>query len=312
MPTPSYLSHIGIGLETTIGTYVVPTLFIPFTKVTPEDVIETVLDMSIDANSTDIRGAYQGAKDSTLNLDFYWYPEVVGIHLAALGMVDTITGTNPYTHTMKLAAAGTQPKTYSLTLYNGFEARGFPGMMLDQLKLTVGSAGVITATADWKGWPSATQSTPTPSFPTLPPFLAWQNQITIAGSASTRLLSGDMTFKRNADTIHTLAATQSPKTTFADVIGATGTAKLLYEDNTDYTNFLTNVQPAINWDMTQPGGGSNPHLTMKFGKTTWTKDTIDLSGKYAVLDTTWSGIYNATDQASASAVLVDAHTPAYA
>lgn len=314
MATPTYLSHLGLIKEVTLGTYVAPGgaggLYIPMASAPKvSDVIETVLDQSIDANNSLVRGAYQGLKTSTFAFDTYLYPELTFLLFSGLGLTDTITGAGPYTHTGKIPSAGTQPNSYSATLFNGFEARGFPGLMWDQLKMTVGTNGIVSTTSSLNGWASANQSTPTPAFPTSTPFMAWHNQLSIGGTPSTRLLSGDMTFKRNANTIPTLAATQNPHTTFAGTIDVVGTAKLLFEaSNADYLNYLSNLQPAMVWTMTQ---GANPVLTINFGKTSWTKTDQDFSAEYLMLDVTFSGIYNATDQGPFSITLLDSHSTAY-
>ncbi len=316
MPTDPLLQYIGLMKETVLGTYAAPSgagsLFLPYDGAPkPHDVIEYITDDAVDANVSRLRAVYQGNKDAEFSWDGKLYPEAVGPFLVALGLADTVTGAGPYTHTHKVPAAGTQPPSYSITDYDGVNPRGWPGAMLDQLQIKVPATGPVTYTVDWKGWPSATQSAPTVAEPTSSAFLTWQNQLTIGGVASTRLISGDITFKRNAETIHTAQNSQAPKTTWASAFEVDASAKLLYEDTSDLTRYLTNTQPTVVWTMTQPGGGSSPVLTITFTKAAWTDGAVDKSGKYTMLDVKWSGVYNATDGGPVSATLLNGVSTAY-
>jgi hypothetical protein len=92
MPFLSRQTFMGLGKESTQGTPAAASLFVPVaTSVKPADTPTYVDDDSIVANRSKIRQSYQGPIDSTVSYDGFWYPEVIGFHTIALGLVDAAT-----------------------------------------------------------------------------------------------------------------------------------------------------------------------------------------------------------------------------
>jgi hypothetical protein len=310
--TPTQLGHVGWAKEVTPGTYVAPTLFIPYTASNPEDVLEYVNDESADANGTHVRGVYQGVKDSTFDLSGNLYPEVIGALMVCLGLADTVTGAGPYTHTFKMPAAYVVPPSASLTDFNTVEARGYPGQKLSELKVVTDAKGTAKYTSAWMGFPSAAQSTPTPSYPATPSSLmGWETAVTVGGTASDRNINTEITVKRNVEAVHSQNGVQAPREMLADAIEASFSCKSIFDASTDFNHLLSNDQPALQVAITTPGGGSNPVLTLKMSKVSVSKAKVDRSGKYAVLDWSGDGIYNATDAGPIQATLLNAVSTQY-
>jgi hypothetical protein len=83
---------MGLGKEVTQGTAVTATLFPPVaTSVKPADTPTYVDDDSIVANRSKIRESYQGPIDSDVSYDGFWFPEVIGFHTIAMGLLDAAT-----------------------------------------------------------------------------------------------------------------------------------------------------------------------------------------------------------------------------
>ncbi|NUS29189.1 MAG: hypothetical protein HOV92_33925 [Streptomyces sp.] len=87
----SRLATLGLAKETVAGTYVAPTVGIPFQKGDFEDVFAEVKDESIRGNDTILQGVYQGTVHATWSLDFLAYPDLVGHFLAGVIGPDTVT-----------------------------------------------------------------------------------------------------------------------------------------------------------------------------------------------------------------------------
>lgn len=87
----SRLAILGIAKETTAGTYVAPTTYIPFTKADFEDVIGSLKDESYRANDTMLQGLYQGPTHATWDINLHAYPDVIGHFLRGIIGPDTVT-----------------------------------------------------------------------------------------------------------------------------------------------------------------------------------------------------------------------------
>lgn len=310
MPQNSALGHLGIGKETVLGTYVVPTLFLPTDGgPKPSDDFERIEDQSYDANRTELRGVYDGVHDGSMGWSGFLYPEAPGLFLRGLGFTDVVTGAGPYLHTFKLPAAGTQPYAFSVTDFDTVEARGWPGMMIDTLGVKIDTNGAIKYDVAFKGFPSAAQSTPTPTFATTPPWLAWQSQFSLAGATSAKMLSGELTFGQGAETIHTLANTQAPFTTFAGSLAAGGKFRALYDATTEIARYRGNTQVAVALTLTHPTAPNV--LTFTSTLAAYFNAPTDRGGKYAVVDMEWKGIYNATDAGPMQITLSNSQSAAY-
>jgi hypothetical protein len=99
----SRLATLGLAKETTAGTYVAPTVGIPFGKAEFEDVYAEIKDESVRGNDTVLQGVYQGVVNATWSIDVLAYPDLVGHFLAALIGPDTVTAAT----TTTLSAATT-------------------------------------------------------------------------------------------------------------------------------------------------------------------------------------------------------------
>ncbi|MEV8324508.1 phage tail tube protein [Kitasatospora sp. NPDC056731] len=87
----SRLATVGLARETVAGTYVAPTVGIPFLKADFEDAYQEIKDESIRGNDTILQGVYQGTVHATWSFDVMAYPDLVGHFLAALIGPDTVT-----------------------------------------------------------------------------------------------------------------------------------------------------------------------------------------------------------------------------
>ncbi|MFE5582561.1 hypothetical protein [Kitasatospora sp. NPDC056531] len=87
----SRLATLGLARETVAGTYVAPTVGIPFTKGEFEDQFTEIKDESIRGNDTILQGMYQGTVHATWSLDLLVYPDLAGHFFAGMIGPDTVT-----------------------------------------------------------------------------------------------------------------------------------------------------------------------------------------------------------------------------
>jgi hypothetical protein len=87
----SKLATLGLGKESTPGTYVVPTVGVPFMKADFEDVITKLDDQSWRGNDTLMQGVYPGPEHATWGIDLAAYPDLMGHFLRGTIGPDTVT-----------------------------------------------------------------------------------------------------------------------------------------------------------------------------------------------------------------------------
>src|SRR5215472_13803003 len=122
LAVPSWLLFAGLAKESTWGTAVAATDFYPLMKPDFEPIYEPIEDDGFRSNASALQAWYQGVGKSQVSLpDMLFYPNASGHFLMGILGVDTLTGTNPYTHTMTLLNTG-YPASYTLGKYPGLVA----------------------------------------------------------------------------------------------------------------------------------------------------------------------------------------------
>lgn len=104
--TLNRLSKLGIAKEVTAGTYVVPSMWLPFMKADFNDNITPIKDTSVRANDTNLQGVYQGPIHGEWGIDLDHYPDTSGHIWRSVVGPDTITpGVSTVLSANTLAAA---------------------------------------------------------------------------------------------------------------------------------------------------------------------------------------------------------------
>lgn len=107
MTSLSKLGYVGIAKESTQGTYVTPAFYLPCTKIDAEDVFITLRDESYRNNDSTLQGQYQGAGDSTFDIDVMAYPDSIPYLLRGIIGPDTVTAGTSTTLSADTAANAT-------------------------------------------------------------------------------------------------------------------------------------------------------------------------------------------------------------
>ncbi|GGX40692.1 phage tail tube protein [Streptomyces noursei] len=91
MTAISRLATLGLAKEAVAGTWLAPTVGIPFTKGDFEDMFTELKDESYRGNDTVLQGMYQGVVHAEWQLDVMAYPDLVGHFLAGVIGPDVVT-----------------------------------------------------------------------------------------------------------------------------------------------------------------------------------------------------------------------------
>ena len=233
---------------------------------------------------------------------------------AASAHANAASVTGPTTHTFKQGLA--RCPSYSITDYDAFEARGFPGCAMSELGIKIDPAGAVTFSTKWMGWPSAVQATPVAAFTKAQPLLGWQWVMNNGGAVSPRGVTLDWSIKREVESIHGSTGTQNPTDIFNGALTLDGTYKSRFTDDTDLNLFLNYAQQPISAVLTQPVGGIGPNsmgstLAITTSQGSIYTGKVNRASKYVDSDFAIYGVANATDGGTMQAVLTNFTTTAY-
>jgi len=316
--SPLYSSrlHLGLAKEATQGTPVAAAQWVPVhNNAKIEDETKWIDDKSLRGSPAMTFSTWAGPKSSAGQFDSEAYPIFLGELLMALLGVDTVTGSaNPYSHAFTLNAG--QPPSYTLSFYNGFNERAYPGSMLEELQLKYAMDGALEFSTKWLGWPSSVVTTTTPAVEGTAPFLAWQAALTLGGTANGHLIGMDLTGKRKAEVLTPANDSQVPGATFVGPLDITGKLTFAIADDTEITEMLNDTQPSVSILFSQ-GVSPAPTLTLQMSKCAFQKVAESFSKDYVAYDFDVLAVANSTDAGAGApvsplkATLVNSQTAGY-
>lgn len=383
----SRLATLGIAKESVAGTYLIPTVYIPFTKADYEDVTAPIKDQSYRANDSVLQGMYPGPIEADWSIDLLAYPDLIGHFLRGIigpdtvvagasttqtgssivgdttlnvtsatgiaigtylsldtgplqeyvyvsgvaGLVLTVTAVKGQTvgmtkahttatvvaqttHTFKQNASAARP-TYSLSVFDttaGAPATlGYTYAAFSDVQLKIDPKASCSLTTKLKAQQGIQQSAIVPTFTNLAPLLGWQWSMTNGGATSTRGLTLDLSIKRAVEAIHSSNGIQSPREIFQAGLEIDGTYKAIFENALDLQLFANYTQTPTTATLLQPANVGGASLALTMSQSGWQKGKREFSSAYVEASYAISGIYNATDAGSVSAVLKNFITTTY-
>jgi hypothetical protein len=304
----SVRSYLGIAKESTKGTAVAPTAFIPVAegKFKPVDVIDPLYDEGLRGSAVKTYNYIQGRTRSTFDFGGPVFADTIPWAIAGLlGSVDTTGASAPYTHTISLKNASTtgadiQPTSFTLTDFYAAQVRAYAGCQVHDFSLTFTAEGMMEYDAKATGFQSATASTPSPSFTSVLPTPVWQGTVSVGGTTVSNAVDGKLDMKRSVTPIYGIANTQNPYQVFVGALETTGQIKFVMENDTQLTNFLSNTQPAIVLNWANGAGATATQIQATITKGAYTAAVIDRSKDFVEVTVDLTGIGNTTDAGSTS------------
>jgi len=304
---PRSRSYLGIAKETrpTPGsspTAVAATDFIPFTSITPVDVITYLDDKGMRGSMVDEYDVIQGNKHSEFEFGGDVFPDTIGYMVAGvLGEVATTGASAPFTHAINVLnsqASNGQPPTFTLSDYYSLgsaSTRQYAGAQFNSIDFKFSADALLTYTAKAMAYVSATATNPTPSFSAVTPVPAWTGAVTLNGSTSTLLADGNCSITRTVSPIFTIDGNQTPYQLFAGPVTVGGALTLIFESDTELGYFLNNTRPSVAIDFTAGSGATATEVKLNMTKCAWTVGKIERSKDFIELGVTYKGLANTTD-----------------
>ena len=303
---PSVKSYLGIAKETTKGTAVAATNFIPFTMNTfkPVDVIDPLYNQALYGSMAETYAYLQGRKHTTIEVGGPVFADTIGYFIAGiLGDVSTTGASAPYTHTIALKNAvatggDAQPTAFTITDFYTANTRYYPGCQVNSFSLTFNADGMLEHTTQLMGFPSTTTTAPTPSFSTVLPTQVWTGTVTIGGSSVAYTRTASLEITRRAEAIFGISNTQSPYQIFLGALAVKGKATFVMQDDTELTRYLTNTQPALTFNFSTGAGASATQVAYTLTKGAYSTAAIERNADYVEVTIDFDGIANTTDVGS--------------
>jgi hypothetical protein len=301
MPQPSLRSYIGIGKETTPGTAVAATHFIPVSTMTPKDDITYLVDQGMRGSMVSEYDTIAGVKVATYDFDGDAFPDTLGFLLTGvLGDLTTTGASAPFSHAMAVLNTGdAQPPSYTISDYYAMTGaattRRYAGMKFSEVGLKWAADGLLTYSAKATGYASATATNPTPTYSAVTPMAAWIGVISIGGSVVNYVTDAECTIKRPADPIHTGDGSADPYKIFAGPVTVEGKFTAVMEDDTELTRYLTNTKPALDMSFQQGAAAALTQVLLHMTKCAYTAAEVGRGKDYVEISVTYKGLANTTD-----------------
>ncbi|WBP87041.1 phage tail tube protein [Kitasatospora cathayae] len=294
---PTAQTVIGIAKETTWGTPVAATAFIPVSPPTPKDVIKLGQDKGFRGSMVETYGEVQLTKHTTFDFSGDVFADTVGFPLAGVLGDVTVTGaTAPYTHAMAVYNSNDgQPPSYTITDNYSQNVRQYPGCKFSEFDLKFSADGLLTYTAKAVGIPSVTTTAPTPAYSALQPLASWVGAVTIGGSANLTVLDGNVTIKRPVNVVDTVDGTQAPHALFSGPVSVSGKLTLVMEDETQITNYLNSTGVALDINFQTGTGAALQQVKFHMSQVIYQTADITRGKDFVELPVAFTAMANTSD-----------------
>jgi hypothetical protein len=196
-------------------------------------------------------------------------------------------------HTCSLLNSGDgQAQSFTLTDYNGLQARRYAAATESSLSLRLSAQELLTYSSAFTTFASVTLATPTPSFSALAPIAGWTGTVSVAGSPNALVEELDLTFSRNVTPVFTVDGTSDPSQIWQGPLSVSGRIMFLAADETEFTRYLGVTSfPAVVVTLTQ--GTATIVVTMT--SVVYTTAKIERGDDFSQVSVQFEAIANATD-----------------
>lgn len=170
--------QLGIALETTPGTYVAPTKFVPITSESLTYEQETVWRRPI-RRAVGVVGAVAGNSSVSGDIEMEAFEDVVAIMMYASRTAIVKSGAVNFTYAVTPSEVAVPTKTMSITIERVTgEVFAYVGVVVSSFKFGIND-GLLTFSVSVVGRDEASQSAPTPTWPTTTPYGAGMYSVEI-------------------------------------------------------------------------------------------------------------------------------------
>jgi tail tube protein len=286
---------LGLAFETTMGTYVAPTIFVPILNESLRYTEEKYYSEQIRQQTmvSDVKqGYYHVEGDVEVEVDPRSHPH----WLYASRHTITKTGSGPYVYkfvpssagSASTAAGATTAKTLSITIVRNNVVFGYTGCVTGGLEYRV-EDGLLLCTMNVLGLAEAVQSDPTEVYVAADLLGADAHRVYLAASAvaptfgAVDINFNGFTFRANynAEAQNRINAARSASYISFGITEAEFESELDFLDRTDYNNMVANTTRAIKLESTNGGvnfGAATSGVILQGNRVSYDAYDIGLEG----------------------------------
>ena len=303
MPFPAARQWVGLSApESPRGTAAAPVYFVPIKSPAWDPTVNMMPDEGMRGQMVDGYDQIAGQRYDKFGFDCNVYADSFPAMVrGVLGSTDTKTGTGaPYTHTFGLLNTGTgQPPSYTLNYFDALDINQLTQAQIDSLVVKFDSGGLLTASLAYV-CNAGTIITTTTNTPTAVESVAsWNCVVKLAGSTITRLVDGELDFKRGAKPIPAITGTQAYYQNFAGPLSTKGSKMtVIMESDAELNYYLQNTKSiALDLSFTDPALNT---VDFHMSDLLWSVGKKNPGKDWMEVDLEFWGQPNATDTAAAS------------
>ena len=242
---------LGIGVEATKGTVVVPAFWIPYNSLSFDDKAVIQVQEAAFGNIADSNDSHITKKFGEGDVEAHLYDKALGAILTAvLGASPSSSAGPPYTHTYTLANTNVH-KSLSVYVQDPNKTTVFPGTMVNSLEMTVEPEGLVSWTIGFRGMKGRDWQAQTASYTSLgSKFLHQHLNFSVAAAVGSlpgtelRLRNLTFTIEKNVADWDDMGTVQ-PTDMLNRQISVGGSLEIEYADETWRNYFLDDTARAV-------------------------------------------------------------------
>ena len=259
---------LGIAIESTRGTPVNPTFWVPWVTMSFKDTVEEAREEQGMGNLADSDSKYVVMKMGEGEIEAQLYDKALGVILTGvIGAAPTTSGSNPYTHAFSLAT-NNQHKSLSLYWKDPDRSDMFRLAMIDSFQISAELSGIINYTLGFKSKTADEWTSQTADFTSLGnKFLHQHLEVRLAAtigalSAATPISLKSLELNINKNAIYDgVMGTVEPEDILNQQMSVEGNLNLNLEDDTYRDYMLDGTYRAMEIKLNRSSSSS---LTFQF------------------------------------------------
>jgi len=257
---------LGVAIEAVQGTWLTPAKFIPILSESLEFVEDKVMRKPI-IGVNDPFAAKQGFTHIEGDIVFELTADTLIYFLYAMNMSIVKSGSGTYTYTCTPSTYSTPNKTLSITVVRNDVVFGYAGCIVSSLEVTM-QDNIMVGTMTIMGMTETSQTEPTPTWPTTDVAGPGIVDIKFGGTSRTDCDSFSISIDDGAEPFYPIrtGGIRSAKEIRFGEREVTLSFDLDFENNTDYTAFKAQTQPAV---IVQATIAADNDIKFDFKKCTW-------------------------------------------
>lgn len=273
--------QLGVAIESTRGTPVAPTFWVPWATMSFKDTIEEAREEQGQGVIADSDSKYVVMKMGEGEVEAQIYDKALGVFLTGvIGAAPSTAGSNPYTHTYTLSNTN-QHKSISLYWKDPDRSDMYPLGMVDSFQISAEPSGIVNYTVGFKSKTAREWTSQTANYTSLGnKFLHQHVEVRLAAtvgalSAATAISLKNLELNINKNSLYDgVIGTVEPEDILNQHLSVEGSLELNLEDDTYRDYMLNGTYRAMEIKLNRSSSSS---LTFQFPRVDFSEWEPDLT-----------------------------------